>query len=86
MSDNAYRSIATVIACMFVGLFLACAASIISRRMEHAMRPDETDAALTKCDATIAAANKQFAKAEAERRAQREWELERIAIIEKERK
>lgn len=85
MSDNAYRSIATVIACMFVGLFLACAASVISKKMEHAMQADETNAVLTKCDATIAEANKQFAKAEAERRAQREWELRQIAIIEKER-
>jgi hypothetical protein len=50
------------------------------------MQADETNSALTKCDATIAAANKQFAKAEAERRAQREWELRQIAIIEKERK
>ena len=48
------------------------------------MRADETNAVLTKCDATIAEANKQFAKAEAERRAQREWELRQIAIIQKE--
>jgi hypothetical protein len=52
--------------------------------MEHAMQADETDAALIKCDATIAAANRQFAKDEAERRAQREWELKQIAIIQKE--
>lgn len=84
MRDSIYTSVATVIACAFVGLFLACAASVISHGMEHALQADETDAVLIKCDATIAAANRQFAKAEAERRAQREWELRQIAIIQKE--